>query len=102
VKGTLFWVVVVAQRLAGDDHHDFGDGWWIVMMIGMVLFWVLVAVGIVWLVRNLQGGTGSLGRGEPTPLAVLDRRLAEGAISVEEYEQRRQVLLGSSGERSEG
>lgn len=102
MKTGLYGAFVVAQRLAGDDHHDFGDGWWMVMMIGMVLFWVVVAVGIVWLVRNLQGGTSSLGRGEPTPLQVLDRRLAEGEISVEEYEQRRQVLRGSSGKRAEG
>ena len=72
---------------------DWGAGWWIVMMIGMVLFWGLVILGIVWLVREVAG---SHGRGGPTddPLAILDRRFAEGGISSREYEQRRKVLRG--------
>jgi hypothetical protein len=32
-------------------------------------------------------------------LKILDRRLAEGKISVEDYEQRKQILAGG-GERS--
>jgi uncharacterized membrane protein len=36
--------------------------------------------------------------GGPTPLDVLDRRLADGSISMEDYEQRRRVLLGNSKE----
>jgi hypothetical protein len=31
------------------------------------------------------------------PLAILDRRLAEGQISVDEYEQRKKTLAASSG-----
>jgi uncharacterized membrane protein len=41
----------------------------------------------------------SIGRGHrgpgADPLAILDRRLAEGQISVEEYEQRRKTLTAS-------
>jgi putative membrane protein len=66
----------------------------ILMMLGMALFWGLVIVGIVWLLRE------SIGRGhhEPggDPLAILDRRLAEGQISVEEYEQRKKTLAALS------
>jgi putative membrane protein len=73
---------------------DVGTGWMIVMMLGMVLFWGLVVVGIVWLLREAIGrshrGPGS------DPLAILDRRLAEGQISVEEYEQRRKTLGATS------
>jgi len=69
---------------------DVGAGWMIVMMLGMVLFWGLVIVGIAWLLRE------TLGRGhhgpDSDPLAILDRRLAEGQISVEEYEQRKKTL----------
>jgi putative membrane protein len=73
---------------------DVGTGWMIVMMLSMVLFWGLVVVAIVWLLRE------AIGRGHPgsgaDPLAILDRRLAEGRISVEEYEQRKNTLSSPS------
>jgi putative membrane protein len=70
---------------------DIGTGWMIVMMLGMVLFWGVVIFGIVWLLRE------AIRRDRPTggdPLGTLDHRLADGQISVEEYEQRRRVLTG--------
>jgi putative membrane protein len=71
---------------------DVGSGWMIAMMLGMVLFWGLVVVGVVWLLRE------AIGRGrhgpDANPLTILDRRLAEGHISVEEYEQRKRTLAG--------
>lgn len=72
---------------------DVGAGWMIVMMLGMVLFWGLVIVGAVWLLREAI----VRGHREPgtDPLAILDRRLAEGQISVEEYEQRKSTLGAS-------
>lgn len=71
------------------DHHD---GGWVVMGIGMLAFWVLVIALIVWLVRA-WGPAHHHGPARPeTPLEVLDRRLAEGATSIEEYEQRRRIL----------
>jgi len=78
------------------DHMD--DGWWIVMMIGMLLFWGLIALAVVWGVRSFAGQHRE-GGVAASPMDVLDRRLADGSISVEEYEQRRRVLRG---EREEG
>lgn len=71
---------------------DVGVGWMIVMMLGMVIFWGLVVVGVVWLLREAIG-RGVNGHGAD-PLATLDHRLAEGRISVEEYEQRKKTLGG--------
>ena len=70
---------------------DVGTGWMIVMMLGMVVFWGLVIIGILWLLRE------SIGRGHNDPVAILDRRLADGQISVKEYEQRRKVLSNERG-----
>jgi putative membrane protein len=53
-----------------------------------------VIVGVVWVVRELTGGRGE--RERETPVDVLQRRLAEGDISVEEYERRRQALETSN------
>lgn len=61
----------------------------IVMMIGMVLFWGLLILGIVWLIRSAPWGTH---HGPGTPLEVLDRRFASGEINAEEYRERRSVL----------
>ena len=76
-----------------DGHMDLEGGWWILMAIGMVLFWGLIVLGIVWLVRELKGARHP-GAGASEPLAVLDQRLAEGAISVDEYKDRREILSG--------
>jgi putative membrane protein len=77
----------------GMHDNDVGAGWMIAMMLGMVVFWGLVVVGVVWLLRE------TIGRGhrrtDADPLAILDRRLAEGQISVEEYELRRKTLAAS-------
>lgn len=92
MKASLAILVPLADN---DFGHmgDWGAGWWILMMLGMVIFWGLVILGIVWVVRELAGrhehGPASL-----SPLDVLDRRLAEGEISPEEYEERRRILTG--------
>jgi uncharacterized membrane protein len=62
------------------------------MMIGMGLFWLAVIVGVVWLVRD--GFDQRRHQPEATALAILDRRFAEGALSLDEYRQRRDVLTG--------
>lgn len=81
--------------LAESDwgHMDFDGGGWIAMGIGMILFWGLLIFGVVWLVREV-GGHSLAGRttAGPDALEILDRRFAEGDISVKEYEERRRVL----------
>lgn len=68
-----------------------GD-WWPLMMVGMMLFWVLVVGAVVWLVRDAIARTRGGGTATPSPLEILDRRFAEGSISVDEYTERRQAL----------
>ena len=76
---------------AWDMHDDVGVGWMIVMMLGMVLFWGLVILGVIWLVREY--GHPSRGTGGPEdPLTILQRRFANGEITAKEYEERRRVL----------
>lgn len=67
----------------------FGGGMpWLGWML-MVAVWVLVAGGVVWLVRALAGSRepdrGSARR-------ILDERFASGEISADEYEARRAAL----------
>lgn len=61
--------------------------------IAMVLLWVLVILGIVWLVRQLLPSQGRSRDGrEDRALEVLRERFARGEISAEEYESRRHTL----------
>jgi putative membrane protein len=71
--------------------HNFGWGWWLVMSIGMVAFWALVIYAIV---RLAHGGENVQQRDDlrETPKQILKRRLAQGEISVEEYERRLETL----------
>jgi putative membrane protein len=84
---------VLADMWSANGHM--GGGWWIVMMIWMVFFWGAVIVGIVWLARGGASSQSWRAPREPTPLETLDRRFAEGAISVDEYRERRRMLTGS-------
>ena len=71
-------------------HGDIGAGWWIVMVIAMVLFWgVVILVGA----RLLRGAYDGWPRARhESPLDILERRFAEGASSVEDYRERRAIL----------
>lgn len=65
------------------------------MMIGMGLFWLAIILGVVSLVRD---GAGRRQQEAPNEnaLTILDRRFAEGAVSLDEYQQRRDVLTGAA------
>jgi putative membrane protein len=69
----------------------FAGGWWI---LPGPLFWLLLIVGIVLLVRARGGGSPSTGGGQETGIDVLERRFAEGELSLEQYRERRSVLEG--------
>ena len=70
--------------------HDMASGWWVLMALG----WLAVIALAVWAVVSL----GRDGRREtPSAREVLDRRLAEGDITVEEYERLRDAMRPPAG-----
>jgi uncharacterized membrane protein len=79
---------------------DWSTGGWLMMGLGMVLFWGLVIFAIVWIVRTLADSERRNSERlktprERTPIEELDHSLAEGRVDVEEYKERRRVLTGS-------
>jgi uncharacterized membrane protein len=77
-------------------HHwgHGGPGWWIV---AVVLFWTLVAVGIMLLLRGTdRWNIRSRPPEHESALHVLDRRFAEGQVSVDDYHTRRRILSQDS------
>jgi putative membrane protein len=81
-------------------HGDYGAGWMVVMMVGMVIFWGAIVLAVVWLIRG--GSERAAQKQEETALEILDRRFAEGQMSVEEYRERRAELTGNQAPRASG
>jgi putative membrane protein len=73
--------------IADWDGH--GPGWWIVFV---PLLWLAVIVGVVYLFRGRGRGGPWASRGRETGIEVLERRFAEGELSLEQYRERRSVL----------
>ncbi len=67
----------------------FAGGWWI---LSGPLFWLVLIVGIVFLLRARGGRSPWTGDGRESGIDVLERRFAEGELSLEEYRERRSVL----------
>lgn len=70
--------------------HMMGWGWGLFGGLGMLIFWVVIIVLIVLLVRRAPVHTQS----RIDPLDILKERFARGEIGKEEYEERRNILSG--------
>ncbi len=71
--------------------HDMIGGFWIFGMLLMLIFWILVIIGLVLLIRYLWEG-GATRRETESALEVLKKRYARGEISKEEFEERKRDL----------
>jgi putative membrane protein len=79
-------------------NGPFGDGWgwfWPFHFIIPLLFWALIIVGVVWIVRYVtdSGDHPRIGRRQPG-LDVLEERYARGEINREEYLQKKKDIIG--------
>ena len=79
--------------------HGMGWGWsgaWgIFGVIHMLLWWVLIVVLIVFLLKWIGGRSRARGRhGEDSAIRILRERYARGEIGKEEFEQRKRDLSG--------
>ncbi len=54
----------------------------------MILFWILIIVGIVWLVRMAMGKRGSWRGFDNEAERILKERYAKGEIDAKEYDER--------------
>jgi putative membrane protein len=81
--------------------HDMSGWGYAGMAIGMVLFWVLIIVAIVALIRFSTAATqaGAIPRPPPyieSPEQLLAARFARGEIDEAEYQQRLTFLRGAT------
>ncbi len=83
--------------LAQYGWRDYGMGpgmmWgWGMGWILMIIFWGLVVVGVIFLIRYLIGATRGT-NGKESALDILKKRYARGEINKEEFEQKKKDLL---------
>lgn len=65
-----------------------GYGW-----IFMLLFWVFIVAGTVWLVLTLTRSQAPRSQGDgESALRILQERLARGEIDVDEFRSRRAAI----------
>jgi putative membrane protein len=83
------------------SDHDMSGWGYAGMVIGMVLFWALIIVGIIALIRFSTGATQT--RSVPqfppyseSPEQLLAARFARGEIDEAEFQQRLAVLRGAT------
>jgi putative membrane protein len=74
---------------------------WMLMTLGMVVFWGLVIWGIWYVVTHAAAGTGPAPRGGRAE-HILDERLARGEIDTDEYARLRDVLRGKETSATNG
>lgn len=72
-----------------NGFDGMGWGWIGLGVVHMLLFWVLVILGIVVLVRSLSG---TARRGPGRALEILKERYANGELTREQYEQMKKEL----------
>lgn len=77
-----------------------GAGWSWAMFAGMMVFWIVVVILVIWALRTFLPRPHSEARdGNPSapsaPLEVLNRRYAAGEIAKAEYDEKKRDILSS-------
>lgn len=73
---------------------SWGGGWGLFGVLHMLLWWVLIVLGIVVLVKWLVGGSRAAGEAAAgsRALEVLKERYARGEIGKDEFDQKKRDL----------
>jgi uncharacterized membrane protein len=72
---------------------------WIIAVLWTVIMFALIAGGIYWFIGALSGRTDGEPRqaaGEGSAREILDKRLAKGELTIEQYEELRDTLDGGA------
>lgn len=89
-------IISIASADSGDGdyfmHHMFsGSNLNIMGGIFMILFWVVIIIGVVYLVKYFAQ-TQERKKEDKTALSILQERYAKGEINKEEFEEKKKDL----------
>lgn len=84
--------MILLQNMFDGMHNGWMWGmhwlWWV--------GWIVLIVGIVWAIARASRDSGRPSRSEPpqeeSAMDILQRRYAEGKLSTEEYQERKEHL----------
>jgi putative membrane protein len=96
-RSGLLAVLFATPAMADSDGYGHMSGWGygMGMMFGPILWIIvlgLVVAGVVWFVRNTDGGAAKHGKSDA--MSELDLRFAKGEIDAEDYTARKRLLTG--------
>jgi putative membrane protein len=82
----------------GWHYQGMGGGSWALMIIAMLVFWAILVIGLVALIRHNRSGHDSVASSNASSLAIsiLKERFARGEIDEEDYAHRLAILKDQS------
>jgi putative membrane protein len=79
----------------GPGTYGWGMGWF--GGIFMIVFWILIVIGLVflikWLIQSTKGDSASTRSSSSSALEILKERYARGEINKQEFEEKKRDLL---------
>lgn len=74
------------------NNNGMGGGGWVVMALGMVIFWSLLVFVVAAIFRGTRVDPPAPNPGRSDPVEILDQRFARGEIDSDEYQSRKDCL----------
>jgi len=73
-------------------------GGWIISILWTVIIFALIAGAVAWLTSELRGRNAVTPDTAPegSPREILDRRLAKGELTIEQYKELRETIGGEA------
>jgi putative membrane protein len=101
VRGSMPFIGAIRGGITMMWWYGPGMGGWgmALMSVGMILFWALIILALLAVVRYLQSAGDRSREVRATPEELLAERFARGEIDEQEYRRRLDTLHGESGSK---